>query len=61
MEALVSIHPLDIKKVFVTGADRLQECKNTKFVWELREVGPCEGGLAVCLRELVFGFHCNTL
>ena len=32
MEALVSIHPLDIKKVFVTVAERLQECKNTKFV-----------------------------
>ena len=32
MEALVSVHPLDIKKVFVAGADRLQECKNKKFV-----------------------------
>lgn len=32
MEALVSVHPLDVKKVFVAGADRLQECKNTKFV-----------------------------
>lgn len=32
MEPLVSVHPLDVKKVFVTGADRLQECTNTKFV-----------------------------
>lgn len=35
MEPLVSVHPLDVKKVLegtVTGADRLQECTNTKFV-----------------------------
>ena len=32
MEALVSIHPPDVKKVFVTGADHSQECENTKFV-----------------------------
>ena len=24
-------------------------------------MGSCEGGLAVRLRELVFGFHCNTI
>ena len=49
MEALVSVHPLGIKKVFVTGADSLQECKNTNFVMELREVGSSEGGLTVHL------------
>ena len=49
MEVLVSVHPLDVKKVFVTGADSLQECKNTNFVLELREVGSCEGGLTVHL------------
>ena len=61
MEALVSVHPLDVKKVFVTGADSLQECKNTNFVMELREVGSSEGGLTVNLWELVFGFHYNAL
>ena len=26
------------KKVSVTGAGRLRECKNTEFVWELRKM-----------------------
>ena len=29
--------PRDSKKVSVTGAGRLRECKNTEFVWELRK------------------------
>ena len=37
VEALVSGHPRDAKKVFVTGAGHLQEFKITKFVWELRK------------------------
>ena len=32
------------KKVSVTGAGHLRECKNTDFVWELRKMGFCEGG-----------------
>ena len=31
------------KKVSVTGAGRLQEHKNTKFVWDLRKTGFCRG------------------
>ena len=31
------------KKVSVTGAGRLQEHKNTKFVWDLRKTGFCKG------------------
>ena len=33
VEALVCGHPRDAKKVSVTGADRLRECKNTEVVW----------------------------
>ena len=36
-EAVISRHPWDAKKVFVTGAGLLQEFKNTEFVWELRK------------------------
>ena len=32
-------HPRDAKKVPLTGAGHLQECKNTEFVWELRKTG----------------------
>ena len=32
-------HPRDAKKVPVTGAGRLRQCKNTEFVWELRKTG----------------------
>ena len=28
----------------LTGAGRLQECKNTEFVWKLRKMGFCQGG-----------------
>ena len=31
--------PSGAKKVPVTGAGRLRECKNTEFVWELRKTG----------------------
>ena len=44
MEALLSRHPRDAKKVSVTGADRLAECKNTEFLSELRIMAFCEGG-----------------
>ena len=44
VEALVGGHSRDAKMVFVTEAGRLRECKNTEFVWELRERGFCEGG-----------------
>ena len=40
----MSGHPSDAKKVPVTGAGRLRECKSTEFVWELRKTGFCEGG-----------------
>ena len=39
MEVLVRGHPRDAKKVPVTGAARLRECKNTEFVLELRKTG----------------------
>jgi len=44
VEAIVSGHPRHAKKVSVTGASRLRECKNTEFVWELSKPGFCEGG-----------------
>ena len=43
MEVLVRGHPRDAKKVPVTGAARLRQCKNTEFVLELRKTG-----LTVC-------------
>ena len=39
VEALVSGHHRDAKKMSITGAGRLRECENTEFVWELREPG----------------------
>ena len=45
VEALVSGHPRVAKMVPITGAGRLRECKNTKFVWELRKTGFCGGGV----------------
>ena len=46
LEALVCGHrPRDVKKVLVTGADRIREFKNTEFVSELRKTRFCEGGL----------------
>ena len=44
LEALISGHPRDAKKVTETGADRLGECENTEFVSQLSEPGFCEGG-----------------
>ena len=41
MEALISGHPGEVKKVSITEAGRLQECKNTQFVWELRKTVSC--------------------
>ena len=35
----MSGHPRDAKKVPVTGAGRLRECKTTEFVWELEKRG----------------------
>ena len=43
-ETLISGHPRDVKKVFIPGAGRLQECKNAEFVRELSKTGFCEGG-----------------
>ena len=46
------------KKVSVTGAGCLQECKNTEFVSKLRKTGFCEGsciGIAVHLQEHPLG------
>ena len=40
----MSGHSRDVKKVSVARAGRLQECKNTEFVWEMRKTGFCEGG-----------------
>ena len=44
VEALLSRHPQILKKVSVTGAGHVRECKSTEFVWELRKMGFCEGG-----------------
>ena len=43
VEALMSGHPQNTKKVSVTKAGRLRGCKNTEFLWELRKTGFCEG------------------
>ena len=59
MEALEGGHPRDAKKVFVTGAGRLRECKDTEFVWELRKTGFVKMAVqlsrAVRLRECPLG------
>ena len=47
MEVLVSGHPQGAKKVPVSGAGCLRECKNTEFVWELRKTGLCKDGRTV--------------
>ena len=39
LEAVVTRHPRGVKKVTITGAGRLRECKITEFVWELRKQG----------------------
>ena len=57
MKALVSGHPRDAKKVSVTKAGHLRECKNIEFVWELRKTGFYEGGRKydVRFRECLLG------
>lgn len=44
VEALVSGHPWDAKKVSITEAGHIQKCKNTEFLWEFRKMGIYEGG-----------------
>ena len=52
VEADVRGHPQDTKKVSViTGAGHFWECKNTEFVWQLRETVKVAISRAVCLRE----------
>ena len=59
VEALVSGHPRDAKKVFVTGAGHLREFKNTEFVWELRKTHFVKVAIsrAFRLRERPLGEH----
>ena len=45
----MSGHSRYSKKVSITGACRLWECKNTEFVWEVRNTGFC-GGLSRAVR-----------
>ena len=64
VDAEVSGHPQDVKKVSVTGADHLWEYRDTEFVLELTTRRFCEGGLKescpTCLRECPLGelIHC---
>ena len=54
MDALISRHPREAKKVSVTEACSLQESKNTESVWKMRKTGFCEGAISirtVCLQE----------
>ena len=44
VKALVKERPRDSKMMFVTGAGRLREFKNTDFLWELKKTRFCEGG-----------------
>ena len=44
VKAPVSEHPREARIVFVTGAGRLPELVNTKFVWEPGKMGFCQGG-----------------
>ena len=44
VEAPVSEHPCNAKRVSITGARHSQKCKTTKFVCQLRKTGFCEGG-----------------
>ena len=39
VKVLVSRHPRGVKKVLVTGDERLQECENTGFVWNFNKMG----------------------
>ena len=52
VEALVSGHPQGVKRMSITGAGSLWECKNTEVVWELRKTGFVKAVVsrAVCLQ-----------
>ena len=43
VEALMSGHPQNMKKVSVTKAGHFQGCKNIEILWELRKTGFCVG------------------
>ena len=47
VEALLSGHLWEAKKVSVTSAGCLRECKNTEFLWVLRKTGFCDFKAAV--------------
>ena len=61
----MSGHPRDVK----TGGGRLQEFKNTEFIWELRKMGFSEGGCKQCCllmrvsirRASVINTYCGLL
>ena len=57
VEALVSGHPQDVKRMSITGAGGLRECKNTEVVWELRKTGFVKAVVsrAVCLQGCPLG------
>ena len=57
VEALVSGHPQDVKRMSITGACCLRECKNTEVVWELRKTGFVKAVVsrAVCLQGCPLG------
>ena len=57
MEAIVSGHPQGAKRMSVTGAGGLQECKNTEVVLELRKMGFVKAVVsrAVCLQGCPLG------
>ena len=44
VEALVTGHPRDVKKVSSLGLLTYEKVKNIEFVLELRQTGFCEGG-----------------
>ena len=44
VKALVKERPRDSKMMFVTGAGRLREFKNTDVLWELKKTRFFEGG-----------------
>lgn len=43
VEALMSGHPQNTKKVSVTKAGRFWGCKNIEILWKLRKTGFCVG------------------
>ena len=59
VEAPLSGHLWEAKKVSITWAGRLPECKNIQFLWVLRKTGFCEFKEAVsrtvCLWECALG------